>query len=102
MRSQAYDECQYRILAASGFFSMVLCCSEFGDHPVEFGSAHVPDCFQRPAAKLYCFCFRLCELWKANTYKLSVYYPAFKDKDVRRVLVQKLVSSGHIIVKHHW
>ena len=66
MRRNAWDQCYYRSCRANEVFACILHHSEFGDRLLQIGCEHIPAQMRRPIVNLQRFCYKICELRKAN------------------------------------
>ena len=96
MRRSASDQCYYQSCRANEVFACILHHSEFGDRLLQIGCEHVPPQMRRPIVNLQRFCYKICELRKANQSRRSVYYSLFDTAFARQKWLERLHDSGEV------
>ena len=102
MRRNAWDQCYYQSCRANEVFACILHHSEFGDRLLQIGCEHIPAEMRRPIVNLQRFCYKICELRKANQSRRSVYYRLFHTVPARQKWLERLHDSGEVVVTPLW
>ncbi len=102
IRSNAWDQCYYQSCRANELFACILHHSEFGDRLLRIGCEHVPAQMRRPIFNLQRFCYKICELRKANHSRRHVYYRLFHTVPARQKWLQRLHDQREVVVSPLW
>ena len=101
-RRNARHQCYYQSCKANEVFACILLHSEFGDRLMQIGCEHIPATMRRPIVNLQRFCYKMCELRKANQLQRSVYYRLFDTVAARQKWLERLHDSGEVVVAPLW